>query len=183
MEAMMKIDAQGMLTGAEYIPSPNCDDRPACPIDLLVIHNISLPPGEFGGDGIRQLFTNKLDVATHPYYQTIVGIKVSAHFLVRREGRVIQFVPCKKRAWHAGESCWQDRSCCNDFSLGIELEGSDTVPFTDAQYAALSRLTLALRAAYPICAIAGHSDISPLRKTDPGPYFDWTRYLVGLCQA
>lgn len=179
---MMRIDAQGLLVGGEYIPSPNCDDRPAGAIELLVIHNISLPPGEFGGDGVQQLFTNTLDAAAHPYYSTIAELKVSAHFFVRRDGRLIQFVPCLKRAWHAGESCWQSKSRCNDFSVGIELEGSDTVPFTDAQYAALNRLSMALRAAYPACCIAGHSDIAPQRKTDPGPYFDWVRYLSGLCK-
>jgi len=179
----MRIDPQGLLAGGVYIPSPNCDDRPAGPIELLVIHNISLPPGEFGGDGVQRLFTNMLDASVHPYYETIAGLKVSAHFFVRRDGRITQFVPCSKRAWHAGESCWQDRSCCNDFSVGIELEGSDAVPFTDAQYISLDQLTKALRAAYPICGIAGHSDISPQRKTDPGPYFDWMRYLAGLCRA
>ncbi len=177
---MMRIDAQGLLVGGEYIPSPNCDDRPAVAIELLVIHNISLPPGEFGGDGVQRLFTNTLDVAAHPYYQTIAGLKVSAHFFVRRDGQIIQFVPCLKRAWHAGVSCWQGRSCCNDFSLGIELEGSDTVPFADAQYEALHRLTMALRKAYPIRGIAGHRDIAPQRKTDPGPCFDWARYLAEL---
>ena len=176
----MRIDAQGLLVGGEYIPSPNCDDRPAGAIELLVIHNISLPPGEFGGDGVQRLFTNSLDINAHPYYQAIAGLKVSAHFFVRRDGRIIQFVPCLKRAWHAGESCWQGRPRCNDFSLGIELEGSDAVPFTDAQYDALHRLTMVLRAAYPICGIAGHSDISPQRKTDPGNCFEWARYLVAL---
>ena len=177
---MMRIDAQGLLVGGEYVPSPNCDDRPAVAIELLVIHNISLPPGEFGGDGVRRLFTNTLDVAAHPYYKTIGGLKVSAHFFVRRDGQIVQFVPCLKRAWHAGVSCWQGRSCCNDFSLGIELEGSDTVPFADAQYEALHRLTMALRKAYPIRGIAGHRDIAPQRKTDPGPCFDWARYLAEL---
>ena len=177
---MMRIDAQGLLVGGEYIPSPNCDDRPAGAIELLVIHNISLPPGEVGGDEVRRLFTNTLDVAAHPYYQTIAGLKVSAHFFLRRDGRIIQFVPCLKRAWHAGVSCWQGRSCCNDFSLGIELEGSDTVPFADAQYEALHRLTMAMRKAYPIRGIAGHRDIAPQRKTDPGPCFDWARYLAEL---
>jgi AmpD protein len=183
MEPLMRIDSQGLLAGGEYIPSPNFDDRPAGPIELLVIHNISLPPDEFGGDGIQRLFTNTLDAKVHPYYATIAGLRVSAHFLVRRDGHITQFVPCTKRAWHAGESLWQGRSCCNDFSLGIELEGSDAIPYTEAQYAALDQLTRALRAAYPICGITGHSDISPQRKTDPGPSFDWTRYLVGLCQA
>lgn len=182
MELMTQIDSQGLLLDCEYIPSPNCDDRPAIPIELLVIHNISLPPSEFGGDGVQRLFTNTLDVSAHPYYQTIDKLEVSAHFLLRRDGRVTQFVPCTKRAWHAGESCWQGLSRCNDFSIGIELEGSDTVPFTDAQYAALAHLTLVLRAAYPIRGIAGHSDIAPQRKTDPGPCFDWARYLTALCK-
>ncbi|TAN82742.1 MAG: 1,6-anhydro-N-acetylmuramyl-L-alanine amidase AmpD [Gallionella sp.] len=179
----MRIDARGMLSGGAYLPSPNCDERPDGAIELLVIHNISLPPGEFGGDGVQRFFTNTLDVGAHPYYRTIAGSKVSAHFFVRRDGRIVQFVPCLKRAWHAGESCWQGKSRCNDFSLGIELEGSDSVPFTDAQYAALNRLTKALREAYPIRGIAGHSDIAPLRKTDPGICFDWARYLAGLCGA
>lgn len=179
----MRIDAQGLLAGGEYIPSPNCDDRPAGEIELLVVHAISLPPDEFGGDGVQRLFTNTLDANAHPYYQAIAGLKVSAHFFVRRDGKVMQFVPCPKRAWHAGASRWQGRERCNDFSLGIELEGGDNVPFTDAQYAALIRLTLALRDAYPIRGIAGHSDIAPQRKTDPGPCFDWQRYLIGLCAA
>jgi len=178
----MQIDAQGLLVGGEYIPSPNFDERPDGSIELLVIHNISLPPGEFGGDGVQRLFTNNLDATTHSYYATISGLKVSAHFFVRRDGRVIQFVPCLKRAWHAGESCWQSKLRCNDFSIGIELEGSDDVPFTDAQYTALSSLSMALRAAYPVCRIAGHSDIAPQRKTDPGSCFDWVRYLSSLCK-
>jgi AmpD protein len=179
----LKVDSQGVLSGCEYIPSPNCDDRPAGVIELLVIHNISLPPGEFGGDGVQRLFTNTLDAAAHPYYVSIAGLKVSAHFFVRRDGAIIQFVPCLKRAWHAGESCWQGMSRCNDFSIGIELEGSDDVPFTDEQYAALGRLTMALREAYPIRGIAGHNDVAPQRKTDPGPCFDWVRYLAGLCKT
>ena len=182
VDALMRIDAQGLLSGCEYIPSPNCDDRPDGAIELLVIHNISLPPGEFGGDGVQRLFTNTLDAAAHPYYQTLSGMKVSTHFFVRRGGQIIQFVPCVKRAWHAGESCWQGSSRCNDFSIGIELEGSDAMPFTDAQYAALDHLTKALRAAFPLRGVAGHSDISPQRKTDPGPCFDWARYLVSLCK-
>lgn len=178
----MRIDDRGLLVDGEYIPSPNCDVRPAGAVDLLVIHNISLPPDQFGGDGVQRLFTNTLDVAAHPYYQTIAGLEVSSHFFIRRDGRVIQFVPCTQRAWHAGASCWQGAQRCNDFSIGIELEGSDFVPFTDAQYASLHDLTLALRAAYPIRGIAGHSDISPQRKTDPGPHFDWMRYLAGLSE-
>lgn len=177
---MMQIDAQGLLVGSEYIASPHCDDRPAGPIELLVIHNISLPPGEFGGDGVQQLFSNTLDIHIHPYYQKIAGLRVSAHFFVRRDGKIIQFVSCLKRAWHAGESCWQGKPRCNDFSIGIEMEGSDMEPFTDAQYESLHGLTVALRAAYPIRGIAGHSDIAPQRKTDPGCFFEWKRYLAAL---
>lgn len=180
---MMRIDAQGLLVGGEYIPSPNCDDRPAGNIELLVIHNISLPPGEFGGDGVLRLFSNTLDVCAHPYYPSIAGMKVSAHFFVRRDGKIIQFVSCLRRAWHAGESCWQGGGRCNDFSIGIEMEGTDTVPFTGAQYDALHCLTMALRGTYPIRGIAGHSDIAPQRKTDPGLCFDWARYLAGLSAA
>ncbi|HXU93481.1 MAG TPA: 1,6-anhydro-N-acetylmuramyl-L-alanine amidase AmpD [Gallionella sp.] len=179
----MRIDAQGLLVGGDYVPSPNFDERPAGAIDLLVIHNISLPPDEFGGDGVQRLFTNTLDAEAHPYYRTIAGLKVSAHFFIRRDGRLIQFVPCSKRAWHAGVSAWQGRERCNDFSVGLELEGCDTLPFTDAQYEMLHCLTLALRAAYPLRGIAGHSDIAPQRKTDPGPHFNWLRYLSGLCDA
>lgn len=180
---MMQIDAQGLLVDGEYVPSPNCDDRPTGSIELLVIHNVSLPPGEFGGDAVQQLFTNSLDINAHPYYQAIAGLKVSAHFFVRRDGRVIQFVSCLKRAWHAGESCWQGKPRCNDFSIGIEMEGNDTVPFDDAQYDALHCLTMALRAAYPVCGIAGHSDVAPQRKTDPGCCFEWARYLAALCRS
>lgn len=179
-DAPMRIDARGLLAGGEYVPSPNCDPRPPGGIELLVIHNISLPPGQFGGDGVRRLFTNTLDIDAHPYYRTIAELKVSAHFFVRREGQVVQFVSCLDRAWHAGLSRWQGRERCNDFSVGIELEGTDESPYTDAQYEALHVLTMALRAAYPICGIAGHSDIAPQRKTDPGPGFDWMRYLAGL---
>jgi len=177
----MQIDATGCVNGIRFIVSPNFDERPAgCAISLLVIHNISLPPDEFGGDGVAELFTNKLDPEAHSYYRTIHGLKVSSHFYIRRTGETIQFVPCEKRAWHAGESCWQDRGRCNDFSIGIELEGSDSQPFTDSQYRALVELTLELQKAYPIEHIAGHSDIAPGRKTDPGPCFDWERYRTAL---
>lgn len=179
----MRIDERGWLVDGILQPSPNCDVRPDGPIDLLVIHNISLPPEQFGGDGVQRLFANTLDVSAHPYYQTIADLRVSAHFFIRRDGEIIQFVSCLLRAWHAGASCWQGRARCNDFSIGVELEGSDFVPFTDAQYAVLHELTLGLRAAYPIGGIAGHSDIAPQRKTDPGPCFDWLRYLAGLCVA
>ena len=180
----LQIDEMGCLEGVRFIPSPNCDERPAgCAIDLLVIHNISLPPEEFGGDSVIELFTNRLDPEAHPYYQTLRDLKVSTHFFIRRDGEIIQFVPCKKRAWHAGVSSWQGRARCNDFSIGIELEGSDAMPFTVNQYEALIALTLALKKAYPITGIAGHSDISPGRKTDPGPCFDWERYRAALAVA
>jgi AmpD protein len=173
----LRLNNEGLVEGIRFIPSPNCDARPAgCAIDLLVIHHISLPPGEFGGNGIVDLFTNRLDPAAHPFYASIAGTKVSAHFLVRRDGGLIQFVPCAMRAWHAGESAWKGRARCNDFSVGIEVEGSGKVSFTDAQYERLARLTRALRARYPIADIAGHSDIAPGRKSDPGPLFDWARY-------
>lgn len=145
-------------------------------MSLLVIHNISLPPGEFGGTGIAELFTNRLDAAAHPYYATVAGTEVSAHFLIRRDGELLQFVPCGSRAWHAGDSSWKGRARCNDFSIGVELEGTDDAPFTSAQYRRLAGLTRALTARYPIRDIVGHSDIAPGRKSDPGPHFDWLRY-------
>jgi N-acetyl-anhydromuramoyl-L-alanine amidase len=174
-----RIDPCGILGAARYLPSPNFDERPGgCSVDLLVVHNISLPPGEFGGPGIVDLFTNRLDPDAHPYFREIAGLRVSAHFLVRRDGELIQFVPCAKRAWHAGESAWRGRRGCNDFSVGVELEGTDHEPFTDEQYASLARLARALRAAYPIAECVGHADIATPsgRKTDPGPRFDWTRF-------
>jgi AmpD protein len=177
----MKLDANGWLNGVRRIVSPNCDARPSgTSIALLVIHNISLPPGEFGGEAIAQLFTNTLNTEAHPYYKQLKGLKVSAHFLIRRDGGIIQFVSCGKRAWHAGVSFWQGRAACNDFSIGIELEGSDEVPFDDPQYVSLVRLTRFLRRNYPIRDIAGHSDIAPGRKTDPGSCFDWPRYLAAI---
>jgi AmpD protein len=169
-------DALGWLPAARRLPSPNCDARPQdMPIELIVIHNISLPPGVFDGDAVIDLFTNRLDWDAHPYYQAIRGLRVSAHFFIRRNGALIQFVPCGLRAWHAGASNWQGRECCNDFSIGIELEGSDELPFSDAQYATLVPLVKRLRQAYPIRAVVGHSEIAPGRKTDPGPCFDWQR--------
>jgi len=171
-----EIDAEGWLAAARRIESPNCDARPAAAtLSLVVIHNISLPPGEFGGPGVEQLFTNRLNPGEHPYYAGIHRLRVSAHFFIRRDGELIQFVPCGRRAWHAGASVWRGRERCNDFSIGVELEGSDDTPFTDAQYAVLNGLLAALRAAYPIAGLAGHSDIARGRKTDPGPYFDWAR--------
>ena len=177
---MMAINDAGWLECAVHIPSPNFDARAAGDISLLVIHNISLPPDEFGGDGVERLFTNTLDRSAHPYYQTIPQGRVSSHFYIRREGHLIQFVSCLQRAWHAGVSQWQGKERCNDFAIGIELEGSDNQPFTDSQYAVLDELTRTLRATYPVKGIAGHSHIAPGRKTDPGPYFDWQRYLVLL---
>ena len=173
----MTMDESGWIAGIRHIPSPNCDERPAgSAIELLVIHNISLPPGEFGGPGIVELFTNRLDPGAHPYYREIAGRRVSAHFLIRRDGELLQFVPCGQRAWHAGESTWRGRSRCNDFSLGIELEGTDGVPFEDAQYERLAGLARALATDYPGIVSVGHSDIASGRKTDPGPRFDWARY-------
>jgi len=170
------IDADGYVVGAKQITSPNCDARPAgCAIELLVIHCISLPPGEFGGSAIIDLFTNRLDAAAHPYYSGIVALRVSAHFLIRRDGELIQFVSTEQRAWHAGQSCWRGRSRCNDFSVGIELEGTDDSVFENAQYTVLAGLVRALRARYPILDIAGHADVAPGRKTDPGSGFDWDR--------
>ncbi len=170
------LDAAGWLVGARHLPSPNCDERPpGTAIELIVLHNISLPPGQFGGDAVIDLFTNRLDWDAHPYYQGIRGLEVSAHFLIRRDGSLIQFVPCALRAWHAGASTWQGRERCNDFSIGVELEGSDDLPFTEAQYATLTPLLNTLKMAYPIQAVVGHSDIAPGRKTDPGPHFAWQR--------
>lgn len=166
----------GWLSDARRVPSPNFDERPADePIRLIVIHAISLPPGEFGGPEIIQLFTNCLDPEAHPYFREIRDLRVSAHFLVRRDGELIQFVPCAGRAWHAGTSSWMGRENCNNFSLGIELEGCDELPFADAQYLTLNRLLADLRRRFSIEAVVGHSDIAPGRKTDPGPFFDWHR--------
>jgi len=180
----MDIDEAGLLRSARFgfIESPNCDDRPpGAEVSLLVIHGISLPPGKFGGDGVLRLFTNTLDWAAHPFYETLRGLRVSAHFFVRRTGEIIQFVPCGRRAWHAGESSWRGRERCNDFSIGVELEGVDTRSYTERQYARLVPLAATLRRRYPIAEIVGHSDIAPGRKTDPGPAFDWRRLraLVG----
>jgi len=173
----VRITEDGLLEGACcYVASPNCDARPAgAAVELIVIHNISLPPGEFGGPGIEDLFLNRLDATIHPYYAGIAHLRVSAHFLIRRNGEIVQFVPCTQRAWHAGVSQWRGRERCNDFSVGIELEGTDEIPFEDAQYAYLARLIAALRDRYPIADVTGHSDIASGRKTDPGPAFEWRR--------
>lgn len=171
----MRWQPGGWLESAAWLASPNFGERPlAEAVSLIVVHNISLPPDEFGGDWVEKFFLNQLDPQAHPYFATIADAQVSAHFYVRRDGRVIQFVGCDQRAWHAGRSQWCERENCNDYSVGIELEGSDTQPFTAPQYAALWTLVDALRARYPIAAIAGHSDIAPGRKTDPGPGFDWS---------
>lgn len=177
----MQIDpATHLLKGADYIPSPNMDDRPeGTDINLLVIHSISLPPGEYGGDSIGQLFTNSLPADAHPYFQEIHQLKVSAHVLIKRDGSVIQFVPFNKRAWHAGESCYQGNECCNDYSIGIELEGTDTDLFENSQYETLVELVKDLCRHYPSITaqrIAGHSDIASGRKTDPGSGFDWDKF-------
>ena len=170
-----RIDRRGWLSGgAERLASPNCDARPAgVAVDLIVIHNISLPPGEFGGPGIADLFTNRLDPHAHAYYAGIHTLRVSAHFVVRREGEVIQFVSCDDRAWHAGASSWEGRDDCNDFSIGIELEGLEGDPFEEAQYAALAALLPSVSNRYPVRAVAGHEHVAPGRKNDPGAAFDW----------
>jgi len=174
--------ADHWLARAKRVPSPNCSDRPnGMAISLLVIHNISLPPGEFGGPWIDQLFLNRLEVGVHPYFADIAHLRVSAHLLIRRDGQLIQYVPFNRKAWHAGQSCFEGRESCNDFSIGIELEGCDDQPFSDQQYVALVQVTRELREAYPELTparIVGHSDIAPGRKTDPGPCFDWQRYQV-----
>lgn len=170
------IDRSGWLEGAWRAESPNCDDRPdSARVELIVIHGISLPPGEFGGDAVIRLFTNRLDPGAHPHFEQLVDLRVSAHFLIRRDGTLLQFVSCLRRAWHAGVSSWRGRERCNDFSVGIELEGTDDVDYTSIQYARCSALIHALVRAYPIVGMAGHSDIAPGRKTDPGPHFDWSR--------
>ena len=170
------VDPAGRVVSADFVASPNCDERPGdAPIRLIVIHGISLPPGEFGGDWIERLFTNRLDPSAHPYFATVADLRVSSHFLIRRDGALLQFVACTERAWHAGASCWNGLERCNDFSIGIELEGTDDRPYDPAQYATLAALVAALRARYPIEDVVGHSDIAPGRKTDPGPFFEWSR--------
>jgi AmpD protein len=163
------------------VDSPNQDDRPpGVAITLVVLHSISLPPGEYGGEHIERLFTNRLDPAAHPYFREVHALKVSSHFLVRRGGEVVQFVPLERRAWHAGASSWRGRARCNDFSVGIELEGTDDSPFEDTQYAALALLLMDLQTKLPLRDIVGHSEIAPGRKTDPGARFDWPRLLAAL---
>ena len=182
LHVAMQIDAgSGLIRGASYVPSPNCDTRPdGTTIDILVMHSISLPPGKFGGRGIEQLFCNNLNPDEHPYYREIQNLKVSTHVLIRRNGQLVQFVPLHLRAWHAGLSYCEGRSRINDCSIGVELEGADDLPFEDIQYESLTRFTRALRQMYPAITperIYGHCDIAPGRKTDPGPTFDWKRFL------
>ncbi|MDH4188873.1 MAG: 1,6-anhydro-N-acetylmuramyl-L-alanine amidase AmpD [Betaproteobacteria bacterium] len=170
----MRLDPEGWIEGIRHVVSPNCDDRPPREsITLLVLHSISLPPREYGGDAVERFFGNRLDPTEHPYYRELAGLKVSAHFFVRRSGEVIQFVSVWRRAWHAGKSCWRGRERCNDFSVGVELEGSDDSPFVAPQYERLHTLQRCLRAAMPLRDVAAHSDIAPQRKTDPGTGFDW----------
>ena len=163
------------------VDSPNHDERPAgTEVTLLVVHSISLPPGQYGGEAIERFFTNRLDPEAHPYFREIHAVRVSSHFFVRRDGELVQFVPVSRRAWHAGASSWRGRARCNDFSVGVELEGTDDAPFEAAQYAALSRLVVELRRTLPLRDFAAHSDIAPGRKTDPGAGFDWPRFLLNL---
>jgi AmpD protein len=184
----VKIDLSGdYLLDARQVPSPNFDDRPqGCEIDLIVIHGISLPPGEYGGPEIDRFFTNTLDANAHPYFSEIAHLKVSSHLLIRRDGGVVQYVPFRKRAWHAGESNHDGRSACNDFSIGIELEGQDETSYTGRQYARLSEVIHALVGFFPglsMQRLAGHCDIAPQRKTDPGPAFDWRMLQMKLAKA
>jgi len=179
MRPELHISSSGWLDEVEIIVSPNFESRPAdCDIKLVVVHGISLPPGQFGGGYIQQLFTNCLDSAEHEYFAEIEGMQVSAHCLIERDGNLIQFVSFQDRAWHAGQSCWQEEDNCNDFSIGIELEGTDEEPYEEKQYRQLARLVIALRKQYPAISehsLCGHSDIAPGRKTDPGPCFDWSK--------
>jgi AmpD protein len=167
-----------LLEGVKNVPSPNQDTRPEkVEPSLIVVHGISLPPGEFGGDGVEQLFTNQLNPKDHPYYQEIAPLKVSAHCFIRRDGEIIQFVPFNQRAWHAGASSFKGQESCNDFSIGVELEGTDDLPYTEAQYQQLNQLIALLQKTYPKIEqhVVGHSDIAPGRKTDPGSAFQWDR--------
>ncbi len=182
--ASLALGGDGWLqagAGILHRPSPNHDLRPEDEDPwLLVLHNISLPPGTFAGDAIIDFFLNRLDVSSHPWFQQIRDLRVSAHFLIRRDGTIVQFVPTRLRAWHAGVSSFQGRERCNDFSIGIELEGTDTLPYTDLQYAHLHAVTAAIRARHPIRHACGHEHIAPGRKTDPGPAFDWERFRTGV---
>jgi len=177
----MKLAADGWVDRARRVLSPNRDARPGgAEPSLLLLHAISLPPGEYGGDAVERLFTNRLDARAHPYFAQIAGLEVSSHFLLRRDGALLQFVPVQERAWHAGASIWRGRGRCNDFSVGVELEGSDDGPFEDIQYERLCELVHALQARLPLRDIAAHSEVAPGRKTDPGPGFDWPRFLGSI---
>ncbi len=180
----MQLDTvSGWVAGVSHCPSANYNQRPDGEVSLLVIHNISLPPGQFATGKVQEFFTCGLRADEHPYFAAIADMRVSAHFLIERDGQITQFVSCLDRAWHAGVSSFEGREVCNDFSLGIELEGTDNLPFTEAQYQALINLTLQLQAAYPAITthrICGHSDVAPGRKTDPGPAFDWVRFRSAL---
>ena len=180
----MQLDcASGWCLGVHHCPSPNFNTRALGEVSILLMNNISLPPAQFKTGKVQAFFQNQLDVTEHPYFAGIADLRVSAHFLIERDGEVTQFVSCLDRAWHAGVSSFEGRETCNDFSLGIELEGTDDLPFTDAQYASLIDLTRQLLATYPAITaarICGHSDIAPGRKTDPGPYFEWPRYKAAL---
>lgn len=182
----MQID-DGWLLAAQRVPSPNCDPRPpGAVINLLVIHSISLPPGEFGGPWVDRLFTNRLDPTAHPYFAEIAGLEVSAHLFIRRGGELVQYVPFGLRAWHAGASCWEGRERCNDYSIGIELEGGDEGEFEQEQYRRLLEVSRVLMMQYPAITptrVVGHCDIAPGRKTDPGPGFDWARYRDQLSRV
>ncbi len=180
----MNLGPDGRVAGARFVASPNCDERPLqAPVTLLLLHSISLPPGEYDGDAVERLFTNRLDPLAHPYFRPIADQRLSAHFFVRRSGELVQFVPTHLRAWHAGASAWRGCERCNDFSIGVELEGTDQSEFTDAQYTTLAALTRVLRDAFPLRDIAAHSDVAPMRKSDPGSRFDWPRLLRDLSRA
>lgn len=180
----MRLDlSTGWFQGISHCPSPNFNARPLGEVSLLVVHNISLPPGQFGTGRVQDFFQNRLPVGEHPFFSEIAELRVSAHFLIERDGRLIQFVSCRDRAWHAGQSCFEGRANCNDFSLGVELEGTDERPYTAEQYQCLSTLTRHLLAAYPQLTrrrICGHSDVAPGRKTDPGAAFDWPRFHAAI---
>jgi AmpD protein len=169
----------GWLRGIAHEPSPNCDERPPGEqVELIVMHSISLPPGRYGGGHIKRLFCNHLEIGFDPYFEQLDGLRVSAHLLIERSGALTQFVSFNRRAWHAGASEFEGRPRCNDFSIGIELEGSDCEPFDEIQYATLNQALAAILLAYPVRAVRGHSDVAPGRKTDPGPHFDWDRLAV-----
>ena len=173
----------GWCSGVRHCPSAHCNERPQGEISLLVLHNISLPPGQFGTGKVQEFFTSGLNASEHAYFAGIVDMRVSAHFFIERDGQISQFVSCLQRAWHAGVSSFAGRDNCNDFSLGIELEGTDDLPYSEAQYDALVPLVQQLLAAYPALSverICGHCDIAPGRKTDPGPAFDWPRLRTAL---